>query len=234
MNSAGQALRAGGQEAAPAAPGAGSGPAAHGLGVGGKGRTGWALARGTIPARWALLGTHTGPPGLMLCHHGPHRRLMVRNAGPADGAAGPARSAESPQGTPPLPPTRSSRPPRVPAPGPTRPRPPRSLANPLPRLLVCGLQGSRARRLSPRTTTRAWVHPRRSWLPASHAASVASSSPRPALSFQSRPTSSPSAGPLSADPCVRPLLSACPHPGSAAPRHKRCGGPHADRQVGLF
>lgn len=88
---------------------------------------GWALARGATPRR-ALLGTHTGLPGLTLCCHGPHRCLMTCNAGPADGAAGPALGAESPRGTPPLPPTcssgahpsstpRSLAGPRAPAPG---------------------------------------------------------------------------------------------------------------------
>lgn len=98
----------------PAAPRR-SGPAAHGP-------KGEALARGATPRR-ALLGTHTGLPGLTLCCHRPHRCLMTCNAGPADGAAGPALGAESRGETPPLPPTCSS--------GATRPRP-RGLAGPCP------------------------------------------------------------------------------------------------------
>ena len=193
--------------------------------MGGKGRTVGA-GPGHRPSTTGLAGhSHRAPPPEAL-PHGPHRRLMVRDAGPADDAAGPARSAESPRGTPP-PANTLLRAPHVPAPGPTRPRPPRSLTDPLPWLLVCGLQGSRARRPSPQTTTHAWVHSRRSWLPRP---------PQPLRPppRRGRPASSPSAGPLSADPCVRPLLSACSHPGSAAPRHQGCSGPHAVRQVGLF
>ena len=142
---------------------------------GGKGKTGWALARGTAPRR-ASLGAYTGPPGLTLCSHGPHRRLMTCNTGPADGAAGP-RGGPHPfrQHAPPGP--------RIPAPGPTRPQPGRASLTPVPQLLVYERQGSSAHQLSPQTTTCAWVHPCRSRLPTSHAASAAASSPRPALSF---------------------------------------------------
>ena len=137
---------------------------------GGKGKSGWALARGTAPRR-ASLGAYTGPPGLTLCSHGPHRRLMTCNTGPADGAAGP-RGGPHPfrQHAPPGP--------RIPAPGPTRPQPGRASLTPVPQLLVYERQGSSAHQLSPQTTTCAWVHPCRSRLPTSHAASAAASSPR--------------------------------------------------------